>query len=212
VMLGGAAVSYPMGGYACTKARKLARASGIDKDGSTDYFSGSEAARERIRMTEEAVAAFNRRRGAAPVEPTPAVVEEAAPETPAPASGLRDAIAADGRFTTFVRLFDTLGLARDIEDSSDFTVFAPTDAAFAKVPASLLEDKKRARKLMLRHFSRYARTHAELADKRMLPTRGGTLDVEADGGTVTIEGATLPEDGFRAGISTVYAIDRVLVP
>ena len=227
----GAAVSYPMGGHACGKARDLAAASGINDDGSTDYVADldDERALERIRVTEEAVEAFNRRQAALPETTPPAeddapsveppATEPSDPPAPAEGHGVREALVADGRFKTFVRLFDSLEVATKIDASEDFTVFAPTDAAFAKLPADQIarllaahgnKDKKRAQKFMLRHFSRYAKTYAELASKTSLPTRYGTVDIEKQDDKLVVAGAVVSKEPITATNSMIYAIDRML--
>lgn len=72
---------------------------------------------------------------------------------------VRTAVAAK-QFKTLVALVKQAGLAETLEGKGPFTVFAPTDAAFAKVPhstlASLGHDRSKLRAVLLYHVSRRA--------------------------------------------------------
>jgi uncharacterized surface protein with fasciclin (FAS1) repeats len=81
-----------------------------------------------------------------------------AAESPAamkPSMNIVQTAVAAGQFTTLVKLVKTAGLAPTLSGKGPFTVFAPTDAAFAKVPKktlkALLADKAQLRRVLLYH-------------------------------------------------------------
>ena len=123
-MVVGAALSYPIGGYACTRAKDTAYSVGITDDNAIEWSVEDDADHKREDELRAAVASFNS--GERPS------TEEAAPVVAAKtvAGDLRAAMTASGQFTTFLALADHAGVT---ELSGE--IFAPTDAAFASVPA-----------------------------------------------------------------------------
>ncbi|MDQ3336547.1 MAG: fasciclin domain-containing protein [Myxococcota bacterium] len=225
-MLGGAALSYPIGGYACMKAKRRSEESGIANDDRTRFSvnNNDDLAMERLRELGQIVDDFNERARTAErnaPEPEPGTEEAASDEAPVlPASdlpNLQAVVSADPRFVTFLRLCDALELD-ELAGLNDYTVLAPTEDAFAKLPAGQVNtwlsatgrDKKKVQKLVLRHFVRDKRTAQQLAaETRLRPARGSKLDVVLEGRQVVVEGGVVSDEGVSASNGIVFAIDRV---
>src|SRR6476469_8064666 len=108
---------------------------------------------------------------------------------------VQTAIAA-GQFKTLASLLQKAGLAGALEGKGPFTVFAPTDAAFAKVPkatlASLAKNKTKLRAVLLYHVVKGKVTAAQAMKLRAAKTLNGKpLTIRVSGGKVLIGGATV---------------------
>jgi uncharacterized surface protein with fasciclin (FAS1) repeats len=129
---------------------------------------------------------------------------------------VQTAIAA-GQFKTLASLLRKAGLAGTLEGKGPFTVFAPTDAAFAKVPkatlASLAKNKAKLRAVLLYHVVKGKVTAAQamkLTSARTL--EGKSLRIHVSGGKVVVGGATVVAANVIASNGVIHAIDKVLIP
>jgi uncharacterized surface protein with fasciclin (FAS1) repeats len=126
--------------------------------------------------------------------------------------------AADGRFSKFVAAVEAAGLSEKLQGDGPFTIFAPTDEAFDKLPKGMLAD--------LMAPANQARLAGLLANcvvpgklgadaiKTMKATNVNGQDlalVVADGHS-TVDGANVIGDELMAGNGVIHAIDAVLVP
>jgi uncharacterized surface protein with fasciclin (FAS1) repeats len=145
-----------------------------------------------------------------------------APERPPrwqPKENILEVAAATGRFETLRQAIDAAGLTDTLTQSGPFTLFAPTDEAFAKMPGAdlraLLQDKARLLQLLSYHVV----PSKVRAPRREAPSAVTTLDGKA------LEIAVVPEDGgyrigearlvktnMRASNGVVHAVDTVLAP
>jgi uncharacterized surface protein with fasciclin (FAS1) repeats len=115
-----------------------------------------------------------------------------------------------GKFNPKVNLVSTL-------DSAQFTVFAPVDSAFAKLPASTIADLKLpANASKLTSILDYAVVPGERlpgdVDGTLSTVQGGTLTVSGSGNDITVNGAKVVCGGIQTANATVYMIDTVLTP
>jgi len=125
--------------------------------------------------------------------------------------------AAAGQFNTLLKLAKQAGLAGVLEGKGPFTVFAPTDAAFAKVPAATLaalgRDRTKLRAVLLYHVLKGKLTAAELAKLRSVQTLNGqSLKVRVTRGTVTVGGVRVIKANIPASNGIIHAIGGVLIP
>ena len=129
---------------------------------------------------------------------------------------VQTAVAA-GQFKTLVKLVKQAGLAGTLQGKGPFTVFAPTDAAFAKVPkstlAALANDKAKLRAVLLYHVAKGKLTAAKVVKLRSVKTLNGeSLKVRVNHGAVTIGGARVVKADIGASNGVIHVINKVLIP
>ncbi|WP_343216500.1 fasciclin domain-containing protein [Deinococcus aestuarii] len=123
----------------------------------------------------------------------------------------------DPNFSTLLSAVQAAGLTQTLAGPGPFTVFAPTNAAFAKVPAdqlqALLNNPAQLRAVLLYHVVPGRVTSAQVAGLSSATTaQGGTLTVSASGGTVRINDATVTQADVPASNGVIHVIDTVLLP
>ncbi|WP_342676812.1 fasciclin domain-containing protein [Methanofollis sp. UBA420] len=126
---------------------------------------------------------------------------------------------ADGNFTTLVTALDLTGLNATLDEPGTYTVFAPTDAAFANLPAgvldSLLNDTGALENVLLYHVAGETYTAADIAGMTELQTLLGenvTVTVDEANGTVMINDAMVTAADIECTNGIVHVIDTVLIP
>ena len=129
---------------------------------------------------------------------------------------VQTAIAA-GQFKTLASLLQQAGLAVTLEGKGPFTVFAPTDAAFAKVPkatlAGLARNKAKLRAVLLYHVVKGRVTAAQAMKLHSAKTlEGKSLPIRVSGGSVIVGGATVIKANVIASNGVIHVIDKVLIP
>ena len=144
--------------------------------------------------------------------------------TPAPATAKEDLIAvakAAGNFKTFLKALDAAGLTATLQKPGPYTVFAPTDTAFAKLPAGTLDDllkpenKARLVATLSYHVSPLKLTAAELTKLDEVKTLEGTeidVDTSSDGKVIEIDESKILGNDVEASNGILHAIDAVLQP
>jgi uncharacterized surface protein with fasciclin (FAS1) repeats len=129
---------------------------------------------------------------------------------------VRTAVAA-GQFKTLASLLKKAGLAGTLQGKGPFTVFAPTDAAFAKVPkatlAALGKDKAKLRAVLLYHVVKGKVTAAQAMKLRSAKTLNGKpLAIRVGGGKVLVGRATVTRADVMASNGVIHVINKVLIP
>jgi uncharacterized surface protein with fasciclin (FAS1) repeats len=124
---------------------------------------------------------------------------------------------ATGKFDTLVSLVQSAGLAETLSGKGPFTVFAPTDKAFEKVPAETLEalgnDRKALRRVLLYHVADGRYPAARVVRKRSIPTLAGPrLEVKVRKSVVRVGGARVVTPDVKATNGVIHVINRVLIP
>jgi transforming growth factor-beta-induced protein len=124
---------------------------------------------------------------------------------------------AAGRFTTLTALLKKSGLVGTLAKKGPFTVFAPTNAAFAKVPkatlAALAKNKAELRAVLLYHVVKGQVTAAQAMKLRSAKTLEGTsLKIRVKGGKVIVGGATVTKADVLASNGVIHVINKVLIP
>ncbi len=156
-------------------------------------------------------------------EPVAEAAPEATPATPAaPATPTRDLIdTADelGNFTTLLKLVEEAGLTNALREDGPLTLFAPDDAAFAKLAAGELEklqkDKKSLTALLNYHvLPGRAIKSVELGTMPTAKTAAGPeLTIESADGTIKINGAvTVVKADVLTTNGVIHVVDFLLTP
>ena len=128
-----------------------------------------------------------------------------------------DIAAGDPQFSTLVTALKAAGLVETLSGKGPFTVFAPTNAAFAKIPKAdldkLLADKAALTKVLTYHVVAGKVTAAQVMKLKMAKTvQGSDLNVMVMGKTVEINGAKVIKANIRASNGIIHVIDTVLMP
>ncbi len=130
------------------------------------------------------------------------------------------AVAAEaGRFSTLAAALERTGLDRVLKGAGPFTLFAPTDAAFARMPpgmlAELLEPRNRLRltALLTRHVVGGTVLAAELADlDAVTAVDNAPLAVTHSPAGLAVDGANVVTADLDASNGVIHVIDAVLLP
>lgn len=159
-----------------------------------------------------------------PIGPTPAPTPQATPSpTPrstrnVPLSQLLQQGASVGPFQTLSRAIQTAGLTNTLETQGGrYTIFAPTDAAFAALPAGTVEQLLQpANRAVLARLLAYHVVPQELRSNQIrtgsLSTLGGGIAVRVDGGRVIVNNGSVIQADIEAANGVIHAINRVLIP
>jgi uncharacterized surface protein with fasciclin (FAS1) repeats len=121
-----------------------------------------------------------------------------------------------GTFQTLLAAVDAAGLGETLADGGPFTVFAPTDDAFAALPQEtvqgLLADPPALARVLSYHVVPGRITSAEISnDSEPKTVEGSALRITANGG-VTVNDATVIQADVEAENGVIHVIDRVLIP
>jgi uncharacterized surface protein with fasciclin (FAS1) repeats len=127
--------------------------------------------------------------------------------------------ASDGRFTTLVAAVEAAGLVETLQGEGPFTVFAPTDEAFAALPEGTVEDllKPENRDTLIAvltyHVVPGKVMSADIAGQQMevATVQGSTLEIDATDG-VMVDGAHVIVADVEASNGVIHAIDAVILP
>lgn len=130
-----------------------------------------------------------------------------------------DTAVAAGDFTTLAAALEAADLVTTLKGEGPFTVFAPTDAAFAKLPAgtveSLLkpENKQQLVGILTYHVVPGKVMAADVVGLDEAPTvNGNMIDVQVDGSTVKVNDATVTATDIAASNGVIHVIDQVILP
>lgn len=140
--------------------------------------------------------------------------------TPAFADGhemdIVDTAAAAGSFETLLAAATAAGLVDTLKGDGPFTVFAPTDDAFAALPAGtvegLLEDPEALAAILLYHVVPGKVMSTDLSDGMMAATANGAEVSIGTMGGVTVNDATVVQADIEARNGVIHVIDAVILP
>lgn len=153
-------------------------------------------------------------------EVTTAPVTTVITVTPTKAAGttIMDALVADGRFTTLVTALKAAQLDGNLSGSGSFTLFAPTDDAFKKLPGGTIDSLLKNPKGELTDILRYHEVNRKLmaADIMRLGSintiEGQSLLVGVSNGVITVDDAKITTTDIACSNGVIQVIDTVLAP
>jgi uncharacterized surface protein with fasciclin (FAS1) repeats len=127
------------------------------------------------------------------------------------------AASANPLLSTLVAAVKAAGLVDTLNSASNITVFAPDNAAFAKIPAAtlkgILANKAELTKILTYHVASGRYTPAQLASGAKIKTlEGGTVTPAMMAGNYTVNGASVVCGNVQTANATVYIINTVLTP
>lgn len=134
-----------------------------------------------------------------------------------PKKNILETAAASGLFKTLGRALEDTQLTDMLSGVGPFTVFAPTDAAFAKMPSAdltaLLADKAKLRSVLGQHIvAAKVRAPRERAPNTTTSIDGRKLTMAVEHGFYKIDDAQIVKTNLRASNGLIHAIDSVLLP
>jgi uncharacterized surface protein with fasciclin (FAS1) repeats len=137
----------------------------------------------------------------------------------APTKDVVETAVAAGSFTTLTKALETVGLVETLKGSGPFTVFAPTDEAFAKLPAGTLEtllkpeNHAKLRRILTYHVVPGRVMASDVAKLHAAKTVSGeTIAIATSGGGVTVDKAHLVTTDIAATNGVIHVIDAVMLP
>ncbi|CAN5326377.1 hypothetical protein BH10PSE1_BH10PSE1_01580 [soil metagenome] len=150
--------------------------------------------------------------------PAPTQTAEAA--TPAATGNVIDTLKADGHFTTLLAALDSAQLTDTLKSQPAISIFAPTDAAFAKLPeAERTRLMDPANVNDLRQLLLYHVIVADVNSSQIEGTKGGVetaartqVQLDGTGDTIKVDAATVTTADIDASNGSIFAIDTVLSP
>ena len=128
-------------------------------------------------------------------------------------------VASDAGFNTLVAAVQAAGLVETLKGDGPFTVFAPTEAAFAGLPAGTLDDLLLPEnKDLLTSILTYHVVAGEVTSEQVVSlssattVQGEELTISVNNGVVTINGVTVTQTDVQASNGVIHIIDGVLLP
>ena len=132
------------------------------------------------------------------------------------AKDIVDTAVAAGQFNTLAAALDKAGLVSTLKGKGPFTVFAPTDAAFAKVPKAdldaLLADKAKLAAVLTYHVVPGNVMAKDVKPGKVKTVQGSDLTLATAGGGVTVDGAHVVKADIVADNGVIHVIDSVVLP
>lgn len=137
--------------------------------------------------------------------------------TAAPAQDIVDVAAGNPDFSTLVTAIKAAGLVDTLKGAGPFTVFAPTNAAFAKVPNldAILKDKAKLTAILTYHVvpgKVLAKDVVTMNGKMVKTVQGSEVKITVKGGKVMVDKAHVVKTDIEASNGVIHVIDSVIVP
>lgn len=169
----------------------------------------------RLLLAAVAMAAIS----AAPLAASAQATAPAAAKPVAVQGTLLDTLKLSGQFNTFVAGVDSTNLSSLFKTQPQITVFAPTDAAFASMPAADL-DKLKTDKTAMQKFILHHLINAPFGSEKIKGVKGPVpsgagdtilLDGSDEGGKLMVDGATIVQADLKTVSGTLHIVDKPLI-
>lgn len=155
-------------------------------------------------------------------EESPAVGEDPAAatseESTAGSETLTEAVESGESFNTLEQAIQAAGLEETFSEPGPYTVFAPTDEAFAALPPEVLdqllqpENKETLRQVLTYHVVPGSITSPSVTPGEVETVAGEPITIEDNAGNITVGGAAVVQPDIIASNGVIHAIDQVLLP
>jgi uncharacterized surface protein with fasciclin (FAS1) repeats len=148
------------------------------------------------------------------------MADSASPAPAAEAKDIVDTAVGAGSFNTLVAAVQAAGLEGTLRGPGPFTVFAPTDAAFAALPTGTVEDllkpenKDKLTAILAYHVLPAEVMSSSIAGKTLEPAtvQGATVKVAGSGAGVMVNDAKVVTADIDASNGVIHVIDKVIMP
>jgi uncharacterized surface protein with fasciclin (FAS1) repeats len=139
---------------------------------------------------------------------------------PKPTKNIVETAVEAGQFTILAKALEAAGLVEALKGKGKYTVFAPTDEAFNKLPEGTLEmllkpeNKEKLKSILLYHVvdaKLSAKKVGKLDGRKLVTLQGGLLEISADNG-VKINSSNVVKADVNAQNGVIHVIDTVLIP
>ena len=123
-----------------------------------------------------------------------------------------------GMFKTLTAALDAAGKTQMLQEKGPYTVFAPSDEAFAKLPKGTVEDllkpenKEKLGKILAYHVLAGKVMAADVKTMMAKTANGAELDIKVSGDTVMVNDAKVVKADVPASNGVIHVIDKVLLP
>jgi uncharacterized surface protein with fasciclin (FAS1) repeats len=132
------------------------------------------------------------------------------------AKDIVDTAVSAGQFNTLAAALKAAGLVDTLKGPGPFTVFAPTDAAFAKIPKAdldaLLADKAKLTSVLTYHVVPGKVMAKDVKPGPVKTVEGRSFVVKVDAGKVMVDKATVTKTDIVADNGVIHVIDTVMIP
>jgi transforming growth factor-beta-induced protein len=142
-----------------------------------------------------------------------------APRVQAQSQDIVDTAVGAGSFKTLATALKAAGLIDTLKGKGPFTVFAPTDEAFAKLPAGTVEDllkpenKQKLTQILTYHVVPGKVMAADVVKLKNAKTvNGQSVQIKVDGGTVMVDNAKVVKTDIATSNGVIHVIDSVILP
>jgi uncharacterized surface protein with fasciclin (FAS1) repeats len=133
-----------------------------------------------------------------------------------PKGDIVDTAVAAGSFKTLVAAVQAAGLVDTLKGKGPFTVFAPTDEAFAKLPAgtvdALLKDKEKLAKILTYHVVPGQVLAKDVKSGKVKSVEGSSITVKAGADGVMVDNAKVVATDVMTTNGVIHVIDTVIIP
>ena len=121
-----------------------------------------------------------------------------------------------GSFKIFLNAIKTAGLTQKLYEAGPYTIFAPDDHAFSRLPdgewASISKNKTLLARLLNYHMIKGKVKITEIKPGNIASLEGNLLRLKSDNGLVTVNGVSVTQSDLLADNGVIHAIDEVLMP
>jgi uncharacterized surface protein with fasciclin (FAS1) repeats len=135
-----------------------------------------------------------------------------------PSGSIAEVLTEDGRFNTLLTAVEAAGLVETLSEGGPFTLFAPTDRAFSRLPVgtvpALLGDIPQLTDILLYHVVSGRVFSGDVVGLSEAPSvQGEEIGISISGGNVLLNAdATVTEVNILANNGVIHVIDRVILP
>jgi len=127
-----------------------------------------------------------------------------------------DAAGQTGNFHILLSAFKAAGLIDTMRSPGQYTLFAPTDAAFKRLPDGSLDaffkDSRSLKPFLLNHILRGVKASDDILPGELAPMEGKKLWATLKGSAILINGVQIVDSDIRATNGVIHSLDDVLVP